>query len=174
MYICSNSINLHFLRRTHWSSLYQASSQNNDNDISKSQCQQPNPLFPYKGDKRLDEMYEYLSTDEFQENSIGHLAGAVQMRTESFDDMGPIGEDSRWDIMYEFAKYLKDTFPRVHEYMSPEIVNTHGLVYTWEGSDEGLKPLLLLAHQDASYRTASIRNGISADTLMLNIGCSST
>jgi Gly-Xaa carboxypeptidase len=32
--------------------------------------------------------------------------------------------------------------------MQPETVNTHGLIYTWKGSDEDLKPLLLLSHQD--------------------------
>lgn len=61
---------------------------------------------------------------------------------------GPIGEDPRWDILYEFQKFLKDTFPRVHKHMEPEVVNTHGLIYTWKGSDEELKPLLLMAHQD--------------------------
>lgn len=50
--------------------------------------------------------------------------------------------------MYKFADYLKKIFPRVHEHMEPEIVNTHGLIFTWKGSDKDLKPLLLMAHQD--------------------------
>lgn len=115
--------------------------------LLKSQCEQPDPLFP-SSDNDLDEMYEYLSTDEFKRASIRRHSAAVQIPTESFDEMGPIGEDDRWEIMYTFQNYLKDTFPRVHQYMNPETVNTHGLLYTYEGSDDTLKPLLLLAHYD--------------------------
>jgi Gly-Xaa carboxypeptidase len=46
------------------------------------------------------------------------------------------------------SKYLLDTFPLVHEKLKLDKVNTHGLVYTWVGSDESLKPVLLMAHQD--------------------------
>jgi len=35
-----------------------------------------------------------------------------------------------------------------HHYTSPEIINKYGLIYTVPGSDEELKPILLLAHQD--------------------------
>lgn len=93
-------------------------------------------------------MHEYLSTDRFRNASIGRLAGSVRIPTESFDDMGPIGEDRRWDIMYAFADYLELTFPRVHKELRVEKVNTHGLIYTWPGSDPALKPTLLMAHQD--------------------------
>lgn len=120
----------------------------NENGLLKSQCQQPDPLFPSSDNKRLKEMYEYLSTDEFKTASISRHSGAVQIPTESFDNMGPIGEDERWEIMYTFQNYLRDIFPRVHQYMNPEIVNTHGLIYTYKGSDETLKPVLFLAHYD--------------------------
>ena len=117
-------------------------------DVSKASCNQPDPMFPSHTTHELDYAYDYISSDEFREGSIGRLSGAVQIPSESFDDLGLIGEDSRWEIMYKFADYLKKVFPRVHEHMSPEKVNTHGLVYTWEGSDSSLKPLLLMAHQD--------------------------
>lgn len=35
-----------------------------------------------------------------------------------------------------------------HEKLEQEIVNVHGLVYTWHGSDPSLKPILLTGHQD--------------------------
>ncbi len=119
-----------------------------DPAVFKSQCEQVEPLFPSKGTDRLDDMLEYVGTPEFLESSVTRLAGSVQVRTESFDDLGPVGEDPRWDIMYDFQKFLKATFPRVHEHMHAETVNTHGLLYTWKGSDKRLKPLLLMAHQD--------------------------
>ncbi|KLT39355.1 Zn-dependent exopeptidase [Cutaneotrichosporon oleaginosum] len=62
--------------------------------------------------------------------------------------MGPIGNDTRWDVFYEFADYLEKAFPRVHAHMARTRVMTHALVYEWRGKEEEHKPLLLLGHQD--------------------------
>ncbi|KAL9616066.1 MAG: hypothetical protein Q9160_009026 [Pyrenula sp. 1 TL-2023] len=62
--------------------------------------------------------------------------------------MGPIGEDARWEIFYSFKLYLAQTFPLIHANLQLDVVNTHGLVYTWGGSNATLKPTLLMAHQD--------------------------
>lgn len=129
-------------------SLFDAATNAGSATVPSSQCRQVDPLRPPKGSGRLEDMYEYLSSSEFEKNSITRLSNAVQIRTESWDNFGPIGEDPRWETLYDFQKYLKDTFPRVHEYMNPEVVNTHALVYTWKGSNKDLKPLLLMAHQD--------------------------
>jgi Gly-Xaa carboxypeptidase len=113
-------------------------------------CAQPDPLFP-KGsgeDGALQRSFDYISSQEFRDATIKRLSGAVQVKTESFDDLGPIGEDARWDVMYNFYEYLKSTFPLIHELLKVEKVNTHGLLYTWQGSDSSLKPTLLMAHQD--------------------------
>lgn len=93
-------------------------------------------------------MWEFLSSVTFQNESVVRHSGAIQIATQSFDDMGKIGEDKRWDVMYKFADFLKRTFPRMHTDLKFEKVNTHGLLYTWQGSDKTLKPLLLMAHQD--------------------------
>jgi len=45
-------------------------------------------------------------------------------------------------------RYLEATFPLVHSKLKKELISEYGLLYTWEGSDSALKPLLLLAHQD--------------------------
>lgn len=44
--------------------------------------------------------------------------------------------------------YFEKTFPNIHKHLKLEKVNELGLLYTWEGSDPDLKPLLLMAHQD--------------------------
>ncbi|EXJ86628.1 Gly-Xaa carboxypeptidase [Capronia epimyces CBS 606.96] len=93
-------------------------------------------------------MEELIASDDFKNQSIAHLSGAVQVRTESFDDLGPVGQDARWDVFYDFAAYLKTTYPLVHSTFQLDRVNTHGLVYTWNGSNPTLRPTLLLAHQD--------------------------
>jgi carboxypeptidase PM20D1 len=44
--------------------------------------------------------------------------------------------------------YLELVFPLTHRELKREIVNDYSLLYTWEGSDPGLKPILLMAHMD--------------------------
>ena len=111
-------------------------------------CLQVKPLHPVHGSSKLQDMDKYISSKAFLNASIERMTGAVQIPTESFDDMGSIGEDKRWEIMYDFADYLKATFPVVHANMALEKINTHGLLYTWRGTDDKLKPTLLMAHQD--------------------------
>ena len=114
---------------------------------SNSHCRQVAPLHPPE-DKVLDHVFEHINTETFRNASIARHSGAVQIPTESFDDMGPIGQDERWEIMYSFENYLQQTFPKLHATLRKENVNTHGLLYTWQGTDDTLKPLILMAHQD--------------------------
>jgi Gly-Xaa carboxypeptidase len=120
----------------------------NGNEITSDQCPQEAPLLPNKTTSALSAMDEFLKSETFRNHSINRLSDAVKVQTVSFDDMGAIGDDARWDVFYDFASYLKNTFPAVHESLVLDVVNTHGLVYTWEGSDKHLKPTLLMAHQD--------------------------
>jgi len=108
---------------------------------------QPDPLFPSQ-DKHLDELQDFIGTEAFRNASIDRLSGAVKVKSESFDDLGVIGEDPRWDVFYDLSAYLETAFPLIHEKLLVEKVNSHGLLYTWKGTDESLKPNLLMAHQD--------------------------
>ncbi|CAG9996779.1 unnamed protein product [Clonostachys byssicola] len=111
-------------------------------------CQQVPPLLPSQNNSHLLLLEEFLLSDRFKNESVARLSGAVQVRTESFDDLGSVGDDPRWDVFYNFASYLKATYPLVHDTFELQHVNTHGLVYTWRGSDTTLKPTMLMAHQD--------------------------
>lgn len=93
-------------------------------------------------------MEQYLNSDVFRNASITRLSGAVQIPTELYDDLGEVGEDKRWEIFYDLAAYLEKTYPLVHQMLQLDKVNTHGLAYTWLGSDITRQPLLLMAHQD--------------------------
>lgn len=112
-----------------------------------SQCPQVEPLV-LKTSDGLDRMDDYLQSDAFRNRSIARLSGAVQVPTQSYDDLGAVGEDPRWDIFYSFAGYLTKTFPLTHSILQLEKVNTHALLYTWPGADPTLKPTVLMAHQD--------------------------
>ncbi|KIJ33261.1 hypothetical protein M422DRAFT_183501, partial [Sphaerobolus stellatus SS14] len=76
------------------------------------------------------------------------LGGAVREPTESYDDMGPIGEDSHWETFGRLHDYLLKAFPLIHAKLTLLKFNTYGLVYDWQGSDSDLKPLLLTENQD--------------------------
>ncbi|KAK0621858.1 hypothetical protein B0T17DRAFT_579812 [Bombardia bombarda] len=112
-----------------------------------SQCKQPDPLFPSPNDK-ADKLYEAISSEAFKNASIERLSGAVRVKSVSYDGMGEVGADPRWDVFYDFAAYLDKTFPLIYKHLDVEKVNTHGLLYTWKGSNPALKPTLLMAHQD--------------------------
>lgn len=79
--------------------------------------------------------------------------------------MGLIGEDPRWNVFGPFHDYLLKAFPKLyvnqksksgerlivlnrHSTLVLTKVNTYGLLFEWKGSDETLKPLLFMGHQD--------------------------
>ncbi|KAF3060971.1 putative carboxypeptidase C24C9.08 [Daldinia childiae] len=72
----------------------------------------------------------------------------VKIPSISYDDNGEPGEDSRWDVFYDLHRALAALYPNIHLRAARETVNTFGLVYTIEGTEPALKPLLLAAHQD--------------------------
>ena len=114
----------------------------------EAQCPQVDPLLPTIKTPALSKMEDYLDSSKFRNESIARMAGAIQIPSESYDDLGPVGEDKRWDTMYDLAAYLEETFPLVYSHLELEKVNTHGLLYTWKGSEDSLKPSVLMAHQD--------------------------
>jgi hypothetical protein len=113
-------------------------------------CPQLDPLVPPAHDAHDAKLQHILSSPEFAHSAAGILSGAVQIKTESYDDSGPVGKDPRWNIFDKFAAYLRRSFPVIHKHLGLQKVNTHGLLYTWKGTDSSLKPLLLLAHQVSS------------------------
>ncbi|KAI6156884.1 hypothetical protein BKA82DRAFT_1000410 [Pisolithus tinctorius] len=94
----------------------------------------------------LGTMYD---TAAFKAKAVSWLVGAVQVPTESYDYFGPVGTDSCWEKFHAFHAYLRKAFELVHAELELTTVNTYSLIFIWMGSNEGLKPLLLTAHQDA-------------------------
>jgi len=86
--------------------------------------------------------------EEYAGRAARRLSKAVQVRTESYDDMPLDPTDQRWDKMNAFSEMLEDGFPRVYAALDHEYVNTHGHLFTWKGKDKGLQPILLTAHVD--------------------------
>ena len=72
------------------------------------------------------------------------LAGAIRIPTVSYQDQSRINHQT----FLAFHDYLEQSFPRVHETLRREVVGGYSLLYTWKGTKEELKPILLLAHMD--------------------------
>ncbi|KAI1266586.1 peptidase family M20/M25/M40 [Xylariaceae sp. FL1019] len=119
-----------------------------DSRTSLAKCPQVEPLVPGQQTEALKSMEEFILSDQFRNETVARLAGAVRIPTISYDDLAPVGEDPRWDAFFNFASYLKTTFPLVHSQLRLEKVNTHGLLYTWHGSDPDARPTVLMGHQD--------------------------
>ncbi|KAJ6591703.1 hypothetical protein DFH09DRAFT_1025676 [Mycena vulgaris] len=111
-------------------------------------CPQVDALVPQRGSELLGSISDLIGTADFQTKAINWLAGAVQVPTEVFDAMPPVGQDPRWEVFAPFHDYLLTAFPLVHSTLSLTKVNTYGLLFEWTGSDKSLKPVLLAAHQD--------------------------
>lgn len=80
-----------------------------------------------------------ISDDVFQ-----NLSQAIQFQTISFN------EDAEPDSAAFFGlhRFLESAFPLTHSQLKLEKINTYSLLYTWEGSDPSLKPIILMSHQD--------------------------
>ena len=76
-----------------------------------------------------------------------HLSEAIRFQTVTLVGGDPRpGNEGPW---LDLHSWLETTYPAAHAAMTKEIVpGTYTLLYTWQGSDPSLKPLLLMAHQD--------------------------
>ena len=72
------------------------------------------------------------------------LSQAIRIPTVSFDTPHPDSESH----IPELHKLLESSFPLVHTTLKKEIVAGSSLLYTWQGSDASLAPVLLVAHMD--------------------------
>lgn len=81
------------------------------------------------------------------ERGAENLAQAIRFRTITVASGDPRpGQDGEWLALHA---WLEQTYPAAHAAMQKELVpGTLTLLYTWQGSDVSLKPLLLMAHQD--------------------------
>ena len=79
-----------------------------------------------------------------RDEAVKRLSEAIQFKTISFQE--PTEASAQ-----EFARlhvFLAKSFPRIHQQLTKETVNGHSLLYTWNGKDAHLKPMLLMGHMD--------------------------
>ncbi len=72
------------------------------------------------------------------------LGLAVQFKTISLADSEKIDENAFLGL----HRMLQTLYPQLHTKLKREVVNDFSLLYTWEGKNPELKPILLAAHLD--------------------------
>ncbi len=90
--------------------------------------------------------------------AASRLAEALRFRTVSLlaatEDRSPF---------QQFHAWMARTYPAFHTAARRETIGELSLLYTWEGSDPGQPPLLLLAHQDVVPVPEDTRSAWSVD-----------
>lgn len=109
-------------------------------------CDLPPPLDP-AADK-LPSAHTLFGSSAALQAQIRRHQALVRVPTICFDDLGPFDTDPRWKPFHDFHDVLAETFPMIHGQFTREKVNTFGLLYTLQGRDTSLKPVMLAAHQD--------------------------
>lgn len=91
-----------------------------------------------------------ISDGHFRNQSAQKLSGAVQIKTDTYDDSPSVEQDPQyWEDKFKpFHEYLEATFPTAWTFLEVEKVNSWGLLLTWAGSDPSKPPVVLAAHQD--------------------------
>lgn len=76
-----------------------------------------------------------------------HLSEAIQFRTITVAPGDPrVGQEGPW---LDLQAWMEETYPAFHAAASKETIpGGYSLLFTWQGSDASLDPLLLMAHQD--------------------------
>ncbi len=77
-------------------------------------------------------------------SSVARLARAVTFKTVSYQNRADF-DASEFEGLHAF---LESAFPKVHSHLRKETVGGWSLLYTWPGSDESLKPIILMGHMD--------------------------
>jgi carboxypeptidase PM20D1 len=76
--------------------------------------------------------------------AIQRLSEVVQFKTISTQNQ--LGFNAE-EFLKEHA-YLEKAFPLVHKHLKREVVNSYSLLYTWQGNEEQLKPVMYTSHLD--------------------------
>lgn len=72
------------------------------------------------------------------------LGEAIRFQTISNQDPAQ-NQVAEWT---RFQAWLQSRYPAIHAAAQREIVGNGSLLYTWQGSDPALQPIILMAHQD--------------------------
>lgn len=80
----------------------------------------------------------------FGNESAGNLSKAITFPTISYGINSPVDTIA----FMGFHKFISEAYPLIHSKLKKEIISDFSLLYTWQGENPTLKPVILLAHMD--------------------------
>jgi carboxypeptidase PM20D1 len=89
------------------------------------------------------------ATPEETARAAEHLGAAIRLQTISYQ-RGLDDERTRAsaEALVQFRAFIASTYPAFSAAASREIIGGYSLLFTWEGSDPKLAPVLLMSHMD--------------------------
>ncbi|GHO67968.1 peptidase M20 [Ktedonobacter sp. SOSP1-52] len=85
-----------------------------------------------------------------RDQAVQRLQGAIQIQTIA---EVPAGIEIDWSQFRKFEAYLQQSFPLIHSRLEKTVINDHGLLFLWRGSDDQQLPLLVTGHYDTMPAT---------------------
>ncbi|MCH8568085.1 MAG: M20 family peptidase [Balneolales bacterium] len=76
--------------------------------------------------------------------AVKRLSKAITFKTISKQDV----QDIDGDEFKKMHRFIEQSYPKVHTHLKKEVINHYSLLYTWEGSNPALKPIMLTCHLD--------------------------
>lgn len=74
--------------------------------------------------------------------------GSLLSKAITFETISHKREMRDDSVFLAFHNFLVQSFPKLHEELTREVVGQHSLLYTWQGTDDSKDPLVLAAHMD--------------------------
>jgi len=79
-----------------------------------------------------------------EQGALERFVGAIQIPTISYENV----EDTDSAQFLALHDYFEQAYPLVHQQLTKEMVGGLSLLYTWEGTEPELDPVVLMGHQD--------------------------
>jgi carboxypeptidase PM20D1 len=87
---------------------------------------------------------ESVVQPDFRKESADNLSKAVTFPTISYTPDSPVDTSA----FEGYHRFLSEAYPLIHSKLKKETFSDFSLLYTWQGKDLTLKPVILCAHMD--------------------------
>ncbi|UKJ05999.1 M20 family peptidase [Solitalea lacus] len=87
---------------------------------------------------------EVINPIEVGQKAVVNFQTAIKLKTISYDDTSKIDTTQ----FTANLKFMETAYPNVNKFLQKEVVNKYSLLYTWQGKNPKLKPIILMGHMD--------------------------
>jgi carboxypeptidase PM20D1 len=87
---------------------------------------------------------EKAPVSSFGSGSVDNLSEAIRFPTVSYSEDSPIDTSA----FEGYMDFIARTYPQISKILTREVFNNFSMLYTWNGKNSLLKPVILMAHYD--------------------------